>query len=154
MSILKIYIHPNEILRKISQKVTKEEVLQPKFQQLISDMAETMVKKDGIGLAGPQVGQSVRLIAVNTKDGVLALVNPVITNHSLRKEWGEEGCLSLPNTFGQVKRYKKVHCKFIDEKGNNRKIEAGGLMARVIQHEIDHLDGILFIDKAKEIVTE
>jgi peptide deformylase len=110
-----------------------------------------MFTDDGVGLAAPQVGQSIRLITVTTQDGAQAMFNPEITKRSLLKEWGEEGCLSVPNTFGDVKRYKKITCTFIDVQGQKRILPAKGLMARVIQHEIDHLDGILFIDKAKNI---
>ncbi len=151
MSILKIKINPDSGLRRKSQDLDKQDLRHDGFQELIGDMAETMIAKDGIGLAAPQVGENIRLIVVNTKDGVLPMINPVISSKSLAKEWDEEGCLSVPNTFGQVKRHKKIRCKFISAEGEAKRIEAKGLLARVIQHEIDHLDGILFIDKAKDI---
>ncbi len=151
MSILKILTNPNPVLRRVCQAADEQDVRAGDFQALADDMAETMLTKDGIGLAAPQVGHSVRLIVVNTKDGVLTLINPVITSKSLTKEWDEEGCLSVPNTFGRVKRHKKIRCQFLTVDGKNKRLEARGLLARVIQHEIDHLDGILFIDKAKDI---
>lgn len=114
-------------------------------------MAKTMIKSDGVGLAAPQIGKNIRLIVINTKSGKIAMINPKIKSKSLLKEWKEEGCLSVPDTFGLVKRNKKVACAYYDLAGNKQKITGEGLLARVIQHEIDHLDGILFIDKAKEI---
>jgi peptide deformylase len=151
MSILKILTEPELGLRRRSKELDKQAWQDDNFQTLAADMAETMLVKDGVGLAAPQVGANLRLIVVNTKDGVLPMVNPVLTAKSLAKEWDEEGCLSVPNTFGQVKRHKKIRCQFLTIEGNAKRIEAKGLLARVIQHEIDHLDGILFIDKAKDI---
>lgn len=151
MSILNILTDPNEILRRPSAPIDKERLKYGSFQALVSDMAETMLVKDGIGLAAPQVGHNLRLIVVNTKDGVMPMINPLITKKSLSKDWDEEGCLSVPNTFGDVKRPKKIRVKFLQADGSPKHIEAEGLLARVIQHEIDHLDGILFIDKAKKI---
>ena len=152
MSILNIVTEPNPILRCQSKAIDPAIISQSDFQQLAQDMAETMVKKDGAGLAAPQIGKNIRLIAVGIPDGVLVMINPIITKVSWKKEWDEEGCLSIPNIYGKVKRHKKVRCKFIDAQGKHRKIEAESLLARVIQHEIDHLDGILFTDKAKDIL--
>lgn len=151
MSILSIIANPNEILRRQSVPIDKSRIKHDSFQALITDMAETMLTKDGIGLAAPQIGHNLRLITVNTKDGVMPMINPIITKKSLSKDWDEEGCLSVPNTFGDVKRHKTIRVKFLMADGNPKHIEAQGLFARVIQHEIDHLDGILFIDKAKRI---
>ncbi|MEK7097542.1 MAG: peptide deformylase [Patescibacteria group bacterium] len=149
--ILKITINPNPILRKVSEEISPEEIGSKKINELCLNMAETMVKKDGVGLAAPQVGKNIRAVVVNTKDGPVFMVNPKIKNKSLTKEWGEEGCLSVPGVFGQVKRHKSLICVFYDIKGKKNQMKAKGLLARVIQHEIDHLDGILFIDKAKDI---
>lgn len=151
VKILPIIVNPNPILRQATDKVAKAEIKTPEFQELCQAMALTMQKEDGAGLAAPQVGRSQRLIAVAIKDGALIMVNPYITKASLTKEWGEEGCLSVPGVFGQVKRHKRVKCKFLDMSGQERLIEAEGMLARVIQHEIDHLDGVLFIDKAKDL---
>lgn len=123
------------------------------LSDLWRDMAQTMKDNDGIGLAAPQIGKTIRLIVVSTNDGPLAMFNPELLKKSLLKEWGEEGCLSIPQTFGDVKRHKSVRCSFIDAEGNKRSIDAKGLLARVIQHEIDHINGVLFIDKAKNIHT-
>jgi len=149
--MLDILINPNPLLRQRAAELKDGDLKNSRLLDLIADMSETMLAKDGVGLAAPQIGDSRRLIVVNTRDGILAMINPVITARSLTKEWDEEGCLSIPNTFGQVKRHKKIRCQFLTAAGKNKKIEAKGLLARVIQHEIDHLDGILFIDKAKNI---
>ncbi|MFA5029521.1 MAG: peptide deformylase [Patescibacteria group bacterium] len=149
--MLQILTNPNPILRQKSVLVadfTNEEV-----QKLVPEMAETMLKKDGLGLAAPQIGKNIRLIVVSHKDGVLALFNPKIIKKSWFKEWGEEGCLSLPDKYGEVKRHKNITVKFDDTTGKSECLEAKGLLARVIQHEIDHLDGVLFIDKARKIVN-
>ena len=145
--ILPIIINPNPILRKKSVEIKQTKSKQ--FQQLCLDIGRTMKEKDGVGLAAPQIGKNIRLIVINTKDGHVCMINPEITKKSWVKEWGEEGCLSVPGVFGQVKRHKKINCQYLDKTGKEIKIIVYGLMARVIQHEIDHLDGVLFIDKAK-----
>jgi peptide deformylase len=149
--ILDIITHPNPILRQNSKPIDINSFEEKKWQQLCKDMTLTMLKRDGVGLAAPQIGRNLRLIVINTADGPLCLINPVLKRKSLRREWGEEGCLSLPNIFGQVKRHKKVVCNYFDWQKKKKTIVAHGLLARIIQHEIDHLDGILFIDKAKNI---
>jgi peptide deformylase len=151
MSILKIITNPNDVLRKKSLKIDKNFVKTLEFKRLCLDMAQTMEKKDGVGLAAPQIGKNIRMIVVSTKDGVICMINPKITRKSLIKEWGEEGCLSVPSTFGQVKRHHKISFEYLDTECILKKEKAEGLLARVLQHEIDHLDGILFIDKAKNI---
>lgn len=148
---LPLVTNPDPRLRKIAQEVALDEIAS--LAELSQNMIETMFTDDGVGLAAPQIGESIRLITVNSQDGVKIMFNPKITKFSLLKEWGEEGCLSVPNVFGDVKRYKKITCTFIDSDGKKRILQASGLMARVIQHEVDHLDGILFIDKAKNLHT-
>lgn len=145
--ILPIITNPNPILRKKSAKIKD---ITRQAQQLCLDMEKTMKEKDGVGLAAPQIGQNIRLIAVNIKDGAICMINPEIIKKSLTKEFGEEGCMSIPGVYGQVKRHKKITCQYLDKTGKIKKINAQGLLARVIQHEIDHLDGILFIDKSKD----
>lgn len=149
--LLKIVLNPNEILRKISKPFPANKIKTPEIQKLIKDMIITMIQKDGVGLAAPQIGKNIRIITINTKDGPICLINPEIIEKSWIKELGEEGCLSVPGFFGDVRRHKKIKCQFLDTGANKTTIEAEGLMARVIQHESDHLDGILFIDKAKNI---
>lgn len=121
------------------------------FKQLLKDMTLTMLEKDGVGLAAPQIGKTIKLAIIKTKDGPIAFINPEIIKKSWAKEWGEEGCLSVPNVFGLVRRHKKISCRYQDKQGKKKVIETKGIMARILQHEIDHLEGILFIDKAKEI---
>jgi len=143
MKILPIAIYPDKILR---QKAAPIKNIDAKIKRLILDMGKTMLTKEGAGLAAPQVGQSIRLIVVNTKDGVLALINPKITRKSWSKELGEEGCLSVPNFLANVKRPKKISVIYYNTDSKKIKIKAEGLLARVIQHEVDHLNGVLFID--------
>jgi peptide deformylase len=149
--ILKILTNPNPILRKKSVEISQEEINSRKIKALCSDMVRTMCENDGVGLSAPQIGQNIRLCIVNTENGPTCLINPKITKKSWAKVWGEEGCLSVPDIFGQVRRHKKITYKYFDENSKKKKLDAVGLLARVIQHEIDHLDGVLFIDKAKNI---
>lgn len=114
-------------------------------------MAKTMVKTAGVGLAAPQIGKNIRLAVINSKDGAFCLINPKFTKKSWARELAQEGCLSLPGVFGKVKRHKKVSLTYYNQDGKKNKLTAAGLMARVIQHEVDHLDGILFTDRAVEI---
>lgn len=149
--LLDIITHPSKTLREKSNAIKESEINTEKFQKLFDDMRLTMKEKDGIGLAAPQIGKNIRIIVVNTEDGEIVMVNPKITKKSFKKEWGEEGCLSVPKTFGDVKRHKKIKFCFLDTAGVKKMLEAEGLFSRIIQHEIDHLDGVLFIDKAKNI---
>lgn len=155
--MLSIITLPDEILRKRSKEVDREFVLLKKTQKLIEEMIVTMKTADGVGLAAPQVGESIRLCMINqTADETnlkndLVLINPVWKKMSIKKAIMEEGCLSVPKTYGKVKRYVKIKIDALNEKGEKISFIASGLLARVIQHEVDHLDGILFIDKAKNI---
>lgn len=149
--ILPIITVPSPILREKSAKISTEGMKESDFKSFCEDLTKTMKEKDGIGLAAPQVGKNIRIIAVDTKNGPICMINPEILKKSIRKEWDEEGCLSVPDVYGKVKRHKKITCKFINKKGDQEKINANGLFARVIQHEVDHLNGILFTDKAKNI---
>lgn len=147
--MLKIITNPDPILRKKSLAI--KDVKDKEFQALIPEMAKAMLKYDGVGLAAPQIGQNIRLIIVRYKDDNLVMINPKIIKKSLLKDWDEEGCLSVPNVFGDVKRCKRITVSYLDPNGKEQKISGEGFLARVIQHEIDHLDGILFIDKAKDL---
>ncbi|NQU83709.1 MAG: peptide deformylase [Parcubacteria group bacterium] len=149
--ILQIIKYPNPILKEKSVKINKKSIKTREFQELYFDMIKTMRAEDGSGLSAPQIGKNIRFIIANTKNGVLGMINPKIIKKSWTTEWNEEGCLSVPNTYGKIKRNKKVSCNFIDINGQEKLIKAHGLMAFIIQHEIDHLNGILFIDKAKDI---
>ncbi len=146
---LKVITEGDPRLRKKSDPVTLEII--PTLKSFIQNLTQTMYEDDGIGIAAPQVAKNIRIIVIGTKNGPLVMINPKITKKSFRKEWGEEGCLSVPGVFGDVKRSKSISATYLDKRGKLQKIHAQGLFARVIQHEVDHIDGILFIDKAKNI---
>lgn len=146
-----ILTNPDKRLRLVSREITAKELKAGVYQKLISDMEKTMLSKDGIGLAAPQINEPVRLIIVNTKNEMIVFCNPEITSRSWKKEIEEEGCLSVPGLVGLVKRNYRIDVKAKKMNGESFRLTAKGLFARVIQHEIDHLDGILFIDKAKKI---
>lgn len=125
----------------------------PLLRQLAEDMVETMHRAPGVGLAAPQVGESKRLLVADCGEefgGLHVLVNPKIT-HQEGTQIGVEGCLSFPNLYGDVERAEMVMVKAQDLNGHWFKLEAHGLLSRCFQHEIDHLDGILFVDKAKNL---
>lgn len=148
--LLPIKYYPCKTLRQKSKKVVNFN--SSALQQLILDMDKTMKEKDGLGLAASQVGHNINLIVINTSEGSLVLINPKILRKSWKKELAEEGCLSLPDIYGLVNRHKKIRVSAFDRQGKKIKFTAEGLFARVIQHEVDHLKGVLFIDKAKEII--
>lgn len=153
--VLPIITEPNPILRQKAQEINPEKIKSLEIQRLILDMKETVKPAGGIGLAAPQVGLALRLIVIAMPNkNLMALINPQIIKFSLRKQIGEEGCLSVPGKFGIVKRAKIIKVKALDEKGQLIKFKAKDLFARVIQHEIDHLNGILFTDKAIKIFFE
>ncbi|PIT89585.1 peptide deformylase [Candidatus Kuenenbacteria bacterium CG10_big_fil_rev_8_21_14_0_10_36_11] len=149
--MLPIITHPNPILRQKARELTREDILNPKFKKLMADMAETMLKKDGFGLAAPQINQSIRLVTVNNNGEIAVFLNPKILKKSWRKNIAEEGCLSIPNVFLPIKRHSTITLEFLNLAGDKQILKTKDLLARVLQHEIDHLDGILFIDKAEKI---
>lgn len=134
----------------LRRKATKIERVDAPLARLLEDMVETMYAANGIGLAGPQVGVAQRILVIDIGDGPLKIINPRIVEHHGRAS-GPEGCLSIPGLVGQVERHEKIVVKAIDESGQNVVHEADGLLAVVFQHEIDHLDGKLFIDTAINI---
>jgi peptide deformylase len=133
----------DDILRKRARLV---ESINGRTLILLEDMAETMYHADGAGLAAPQVGILRRLIVIDVGTGLIKLINPVITEADGEQQ-ELEGCLSIPGIYGRVKRPEKVLVKALDENGKPFDLEGTGLLARALCHEIDHLDGILFIDK-------
>lgn len=146
MAIREISYYPAEVLSKISEPVTE---FDKGFRDLVDDMFETMYEFDGVGLAAPQVGISQRLIIVDTRQAPeekVAFVNPRITETS-GEEIGLEGCLSLPDLYAEVLCAASIRVEAADCDGDPVSIEASGFFARVIQHEIDHLDGKVFIDR-------
>ena len=150
MALRKIRIYEDEILRKKSKTVEK---FDKRLHDLLDDMKETMYEANGIGLAAPQVGILKRAIVVDPGDSAIELVNPQI-EYSEGSQIDSEGCLSVPNVWGEVERPKKVIVRGQNRHGEEIKIEAEDLLARALCHEIDHLDGILFIDKVIRFVTE
>ena len=148
MSVRKVRIYGDPVLRRKAEEVAE---FDGSLAELLEDMAETMVREDGVGLAAPQVGVSTRVIVVNddprNPDTLMQIVNPVITPVGDETESVEEGCLSVPGIRGRVTRPAALHMSWQDEKGGRHETDADGLLARIIQHEIDHLDGVLFVDR-------
>ena len=148
MSKRNIVIEPDPILRRKSSPV---EEVNNDLRKLLNDMLETMYEAPGIGLAAVQVGILKRLIVIDIsknkeKKEPLFLINPKLTFKSKNTSVYEEGCLSLPGHFAEIERPAECHLTFIDYSGKEKNLKAQGLLATCIQHEIDHLDGILFID--------
>ena len=146
MSIIEILTNANPMLRKTSKAV---KTITPEIRQLVSNMADTMRVAPGIGLAAPQVGELKRIIIADIGSGLNVFINPKVIKRS-GKQTIVEGCLSVPGVEGPVERADHIIAKAMDLKGKNIKVEAEGLLATVIQHEIDHLDGKLFIDRIKD----
>ena len=148
----RIVIEPDPILRKVSKRVSDLELKMPLTQQLIDDMFETMYDAPGIGLAAPQVGIGKRIIVVHVgeDDGPFAIVNPVLSEFE-GESVSTEGCLSIPGIIGEVTRAEKCMVAGLDRAGKKIRLEAEGLLARCFQHEVDHLDGVLIVDKATDI---
>ncbi len=146
--VLTILHEPDPFLRRTMKPVADPAAKE--ITQLIENMVVTMRKAKGIGLAATQVGFDGRVIVIETKDGAFACINPEIVKTSTTKEPGEEGCLSVPGTYGFVKRFTRVTVRSFDVNNKPQTHEASGLLARVFQHEIDHLNGVVFIDKAED----
>jgi len=145
MSLLPILTYPDPRLKKKAQDVKNPK--DPLIRELIFDMLETMKANSGMGLAAPQIGKSLRLCVIRFERKTYILINPKIKSKSWGKEISEEGCLSFPGQFLPVKRSKKVKVTAQNKSGKEIIIEAEGLLARALQHEIDHLDGILYIER-------
>ena len=146
MAVLDVVKAGHPVLKQIAEPV---EHVNKKLRALIDDMAETMYETDGVGLAAPQVAVSKRIIVVDDHagSGLIALINPEITH----AEGSQEGCLSVPGYFGDVERFDKITVKGIDPHNKKVTIKAEGFLARIFQHEIDHLEGHLFIEKATNL---
>lgn len=151
MPVLNVRRYGDPILRQKAQPV---ETLTPEIRKTLADMLETMYHQVGIGLAAPQVGVSLRIILVDDGPrGPRGLINPVIVERRGVVR-GEEGCLSIPGFFGEVERSEWVRVEALDAEGLPLAFEAKGLQARVIQHEMDHLDGVLFIDHLPPVTRD
>ena len=150
MATLEIRRAGDPVLKKQCQAVEK---VTGKIKKLLDDMAETMQAADGVGLAAPQVGVELRVVVIDVGEGLIELINPVL----LEKEGcqkGLEGCLSVPGVFGEVERYEKVVVEGLNRSGRKIRVTGSGLLARALQHEMDHLDGVLFVEKADSLQKE
>lgn len=155
MSVLVVRKYPDDVLK---QKATEAGLEDKGLQRLIDDMIETMYASAGIGLAAPQVGVSKRIIVIDIgstdeQSNLLVLINPEIVVAEDLVE-SEEGCLSVPQYIAHIKRAERVVVKGLDREGNTVEIKADGLLARALQHEIDHLDGVLIIDRISALKRE
>jgi peptide deformylase len=145
---MKILEYPNEILRNTSEKV--KDPTSVEIKQLILDMTKTLRANNGLGLAAPQIGKNLQICVIEIENELFVLINPEIKNLSKEKINSQEGCLSLPNKFLNIDRHKRIKVKATDTNGKKQIIRARGLLARVIQHEIDHLNGVLIVDRVNE----
>ena len=148
MATKKILTEPNKLLRQISKTVEK---VKDEERKLMDDMLETMYAANGIGLAAIQIGVPKRIIVMDiskkeNEKNPMFFVNPVIIKKNIEKATYEEGCLSVPNQFAEIDRPNSCEVEYLDYNGNKKKLKAEGLLATCIQHEMDHLEGILFID--------
>ncbi len=163
---MQIITLPNPSLRKRSAEVDPDLLSAKKTQTFIDDLTHEMYLDDGVGIAAPQVGNNIRICVIGKevlpKDFLIpgiaeykktdfVLVNPTWEKTSKKLSWDTEGCLSVPEIFGKVQRYRNIFVKTLDRFGNEHSFKADAFLARVIQHEVDHLDGTLFVDKAKDI---
>ena len=156
MTVREIVTLPQVVLRQKARKVTD---FGPGLQLLVEDMIETMRQAPGVGLAAPQVGESTRLIVVEFGDEdnedvppkLYVMLNPEITRASQETLIGTEGCLSIPGIQGDVERLEAVTVKGLNRHGQPMTVKAKGWLARIFQHEIDHLDGVLFVDRAEKV---
>jgi peptide deformylase len=150
MAVMDITKDGNPVLRVRAKEVDPAECGTPELLALVKDMVETMYAANGVGIAAPQVGVSKRLCIVETDNGPIALVNPVITDASWKKVKDEEGCLSVPKMYGPVMRAKSLRVTALTVDGKEVSFPAKDMFARIVQHEVDHLDGVLFIDKCEK----
>ncbi|GHH96508.1 peptide deformylase [Neobacillus kokaensis] len=152
MAIRKIVNYPAEILEQKCKEVVK---FDKKLVKLLDDMYDTMIEFDGVGLAAPQIGLDARIAIVDIDDelGTIEMINPQILNQE-GEQTGPEGCLSFPGLYGEVTRANYVKIEALDRKGRKYQLDAEGFLARAIQHEIDHLDGILFTSKVTRYLEE
>ena len=148
MAILPILVAPHPVLKKVAEPV---ETVDDEIRRILEDMLETMYDAPGIGLAAPQVGISKRMLVIDVaardeEPRPMKIINPEILNQSADLSTYDEGCLSFPDQYAEVKRPATVRLRYLDETGTQHEIEADGLLATCVQHEIDHLDGIVFVD--------
>lgn len=163
--MVKISERDEPVLRQVAQDVPVSDISSPKIQKVLADMKEALASQDdGVAICAPQIGVGLRIFVVsgrtladiNDKEvGSIpdkVFINPIILKASKKTEWMEEGCLSLRYLYGKVKRSTQVKVSAYDQNGKKFELGGSGLLAQIFQHEIDHCDGILFIDKAKDVV--
>jgi len=161
MSILKIAQIGHPVLRQISAPVSVEDISSDAIQNLIADMTDTMREYGGVGLAAPQVHNSVRMVLIEVQGNtryteapdipLVALINPVLTPMSEETEEDWESCLSVEGFRGRVPRYTGIHCDALDGNGKSITLDVEGFFARVLQHECDHLEGYLYVDRMRDM---
>ena len=149
MTLFEIITHPAASLRERSTEVDPATITTPEFQAYLDALVHTMLVKDGVGIASPQVGRNIRVIVVNINDTIECYINPEIIKASEALQEGEEGCLSVPGVYGMVERHKRITVRAINRHGRRVELDLRNFPAVVLQHEIDHLNGVLFIDKMK-----
>ena len=149
MALLDIKKAGNPVLKQVCTPIER---VDKKLRKLLDDMAETMYENEGVGLAAPQIGEATQAVVVDCQDeaGLIELINPEITYRE-GSATDTEGCLSVPDIYGEVTRAAKVKVEFLNRRGKKQHLTATGLLARCIQHEVDHLNGQLFIDIASSI---
>lgn len=150
MALRKIRLSTDEVLRKKSKEVTE---INDKIIELLEDMADTMYDANGVGLAAPQIGVLRRVVVIDIGEGIIELINPVIVETD-GEQFGDEGCLSVPGKTGQVRRPNYCKVEALNRDGEKIIVEGEELMARALFHEIDHLDGVLYIDKVEGIIED
>ncbi len=143
--------NPDPQLRVKSEDVSADRINTPEMKLLIKELKETMRKENGVGIAAPQIGVHDRVIIAEIDGIATAYINPVISNRSFRMIDSEEGCLSVPGMWGIVKRHRSITVTALNEDGEAVVLKPQGFDATIFQHEIDHLDGVLFIDHAKNV---
>lgn len=149
MALREIRTNGDPVLKKVSREVT---AFDAKLRQLLGDMADTMHKANGVGLAAVQVGILRRVVVIDIGEGVIELVNPVIVDQSEETINSSEGCLSFPDQWGMVERPHRVTVQAQDRNGETLTITGEGLLARAFCHELDHLDGVVFLDRVSEMI--
>lgn len=147
MKYRNILVFGEPVLRERSREVSE---INSSVRKKLREMYDIMLNANGVGLAAPQVGIPLRMVVIDVGDGPIYMINPEIVWYSKEEVDFEEGCLSFPGVTINITRPEKVKAVYLDEKGRKNIIEADGLLARAIQHEIDHLDGVLIIDRATE----
>ena len=150
MSVLTIVTKGTPVLHQRAAEVDPKEIATPVFQKLIADMVETMYAAKGVGIAATQIGKGLRIFIAESPEGPIAMVNPVFVKKSAAMANDQEGCLSIPKKYDDVMRHKSVTIKALSADGKPVQFTAHGMFARILQHELDHLDGKLYVDRIAE----